>query len=154
MRNVYTRKGPASTPEDLKGTKIRVMNNPIEAKIWSTIGTIPTPMNFGEVYQSLQTGVLDAAENGALGHRVEPPLRGGEDHHPHRAPALALAAVLQRAQVQRPAGRTSRRRCSRPGARPRSIQRKRDTELNAEAIDRMKAKGTTFVMPDRAEFLA
>src|SRR5690349_1236021 len=64
VRNVYTRKGEAKTPEELKGTKIRVMNNPIEAKIWSTIGTIPTPMNFGEVYQSLQTGVLDAAENG------------------------------------------------------------------------------------------
>ena len=64
VRNVYTRKGPATTPEELKGTKIRVMNNPVEAKIWSTIGTIPTPMNFGEVYQSLQTGVLDAAENG------------------------------------------------------------------------------------------
>ena len=95
VRNVYTRKGPASTPEELKGTKIRVMNNPIEAKIWSTIGTIPTPMNFGEVYQSLQTGVLDAAENGLAVIEFEPPLRGGQDHHPHRASALALAAVLQ-----------------------------------------------------------
>ena len=34
------------------------------------------------------------------------------------------------------------------------IQRKRDTELNAEAVDRMKAKGTQFVVPDRARFTA
>jgi TRAP-type C4-dicarboxylate transport system substrate-binding protein len=33
-------------------------------------------------------------------------------------------------------------------------QRKRDIVLNAEAIDRMKAKGTTFVVPDRAKFSA
>ena len=39
------------------------MNNPVEAKIWKTFGAIPTPMNFGEVCQSLQSGVLDAAEN-------------------------------------------------------------------------------------------
>ena len=63
VRNIYTRRGPAATPDDLKGTKIRVMNNPVEAKIWTTLGAIPTPMNFGEVYQSLQSGVLDAAEN-------------------------------------------------------------------------------------------
>ena len=42
--------------------------------IWSTIGTIPTPMNFGEVYQSLQTGVLDAAENGLAVIEFESPL--------------------------------------------------------------------------------
>ena len=44
--------------------KIRVQNNPIEVKVWRTFGAIPTPMNFGEVYQALQSGVLDAAENG------------------------------------------------------------------------------------------
>jgi len=39
------------------------MNNPVEARVWNAIGTIPTPMNFGEVYQAPQSGVLDAAEN-------------------------------------------------------------------------------------------
>ena len=105
VRNIYTRRGPAATPDDLKGTKIRVMNNPVEAKIWNTLGAIPTPMNFGEVYQSLQSGVLDAAENAPGGHRIEPPLRGGQDHHPDRAPALDLAAGHQRTQVQRPVRR-------------------------------------------------
>jgi hypothetical protein len=44
--------------------KIRVQNNPIEVRVWKAFGAIPTPMNFGEVYQALQSGVLDAAENG------------------------------------------------------------------------------------------
>ncbi len=33
-------------------------------------------------------------------------------------------------------------------------ERKRDAELNAEAIDRMKQKGTQFIVPDRAKFSA
>ena len=64
VRNIYSRKGSVASPDDLKGVKIRVQNNPVEVKVWRTFGAIPTPMNFGEVYQALQSGVLDAAENG------------------------------------------------------------------------------------------
>jgi len=151
VRNVYTRKGPANAPEDLKGTKIRVMNNPIEAKIWSTIGTIPTPMNFGEVYQSLQTGVLDAAENG---------LSTIESNRHYEAAktiiltehqrAIALLFVNERKFNGLPA---DQQKSFLDAAREASVvQRKRDNELNAEAIERMKAKGTQFVVPDRAKF--
>ena len=63
MRTLYTRCGPATTPEVLKGSKILMMNNPVEARVWRAPGTIPTPMNFGEEYQALQSRVLHAAEN-------------------------------------------------------------------------------------------
>ncbi len=49
---------------------------------------------------------------------------------------------------------TSRRHVLEAGREASVIQRKRDTELNAEAVERMKAKGTTFVVPDRAKFRA
>jgi TRAP-type transport system periplasmic protein len=152
VRNIYTRKGPASTPEELKGTKIRVMNNPIEAKIWSTIGTIPTPMNFGEVYQSLQTGVLDAAENGLAVIESNRHYEAAKTiiltEHQRSLSLLfvnerkfnGLPADLQKAMLD-------------AGAEASIIQRKRDNELNAEAVDRMKAKGTTFVVPDKGRFL-
>jgi len=153
VRNVYTRKGPASTPEDLKGTKIRVMNNPIEAKIWSTIGTIPTPMNFGEVYQSLQTGVLDAAENGLAviesNRHYEAAKTIIMTEHQR---SLSLLFVNERKFNGLPADQ--QKALLDAGADASVIQRKRDTELNAEAVDRMKAKGTTFVVPDKARFLA
>ena len=153
VRNVYTRKGPASTPEDLKGTKIRVMNNPIEAKIWSTIGTIPTPMNFGEVYQSLQTGVLDAAENGLAviesNRHYEAAKTIIMTEHQR---SLSLLFFNERKFNGLPADQ--QKALLDAGAEASVIQRKRDTELNAEAVDRMKAKGTTFVVPDKARFLA
>ncbi|WP_339283519.1 TRAP transporter substrate-binding protein [Oceanobacillus sp. FSL K6-3682] len=51
------------SPEDLRGQKIRVPNIEASVEGWKAMGASPTPMNFGEVYSSLQTGVIDAQEN-------------------------------------------------------------------------------------------
>lgn len=48
---------------DLKGLKIRVPEIPASIAAWKAMGASPTPMAFGEVYSSLQTGVIDAQEN-------------------------------------------------------------------------------------------
>lgn len=53
------------TPADLKGIKIRVPNIEASVEGWEAMGANPTPMNFSEVYSSLQTGVIDAQENPA-----------------------------------------------------------------------------------------
>ncbi len=50
-------------PEDLKGLKIRVMDNPLHIEAWNTLGASAIPMAFSEVLTSLQQGVLDAQEN-------------------------------------------------------------------------------------------
>ncbi|WP_417843172.1 TRAP transporter substrate-binding protein [Thalassospira sp.] len=63
-RSFYTREGlPLTGLEDLKGRKIRVQNSPIAIRMVELLGAIPTPMNYGEVFSSLQTGVMDGAEN-------------------------------------------------------------------------------------------
>ena len=61
-RNFYTSK-PVKTIKDLKGMKIRVQPSAIPVAMVEMIGAVPTPMNYGEVYSSLQTGVIDGAEN-------------------------------------------------------------------------------------------
>ena len=50
-------------PADLKGLKIRVMENPLHIEAWNTLGASAIPMAFSEVLTSLQQGVLDAQEN-------------------------------------------------------------------------------------------
>ncbi len=63
-RSFYTREGsPVSSLDDLKGLKIRVQNSPISIRMVELLGGVPTPMNYGEVFSSLQTGVIDGAEN-------------------------------------------------------------------------------------------
>jgi tripartite ATP-independent transporter DctP family solute receptor len=63
-RSFYTREGsPINSIDDLKGLKIRVQSSPISIRMVELLGGVPTPMNYGEVYSSLQTGVIDGAEN-------------------------------------------------------------------------------------------
>ncbi|MCL5426815.1 MAG: TRAP transporter substrate-binding protein [Gammaproteobacteria bacterium] len=62
-RSIYNTKLPINTPEDVRGLKIRVMNNDLYVHMIEALGGNATPMSYGEVYQSLTTGVLDGAEN-------------------------------------------------------------------------------------------
>ena len=62
-RSFYNSQKPINTPEDVAGMKIRVMSNDLFVGMVEAMGGNATPMAFGEVYQSLQTGVVDGAEN-------------------------------------------------------------------------------------------
>lgn len=48
---------------DMKGQKIRVMENKLHIAIWQALGANPSPMAFSEVYMALQQGTIDAQEN-------------------------------------------------------------------------------------------
>ena len=62
-RNVVTTKKEIKKPEDLKGLKIRTIQTPTYVAALNAMGASATPMAFGEVYTSLQTGVLDGFEH-------------------------------------------------------------------------------------------
>ncbi|MBU2926677.1 TRAP transporter substrate-binding protein [Winogradskyella psychrotolerans] len=64
-RNFYTTKKAIRTPEDLKGLKIRVMNNQMAINMINSMGGSATPLAFGELYTAMQQGVVDGAENNA-----------------------------------------------------------------------------------------
>jgi tripartite ATP-independent transporter DctP family solute receptor len=63
MRHVTNNKKPVRTPEDLRGVKIRTMENPMHIAYFKELGANPTPMSWGELYTALQQGVVDAEEN-------------------------------------------------------------------------------------------
>ena len=63
MRNITNSKRPIETPDDLKGIKIRTMENQIHMGAFSSMGADPTPMAFGELFTALQQGTIDAQEN-------------------------------------------------------------------------------------------
>jgi len=65
FRQVITRARDVSEPSQLAGLKIRTIQSPIYVKAIELMGASPTPMAFGEVYTSLQTGVIDGYEHDA-----------------------------------------------------------------------------------------
>lgn len=62
-RSFYNSKKPIMTPADVKGMKVRVMNNELYSGMINSLGGNASPMAFAEVYQALKTGVVDGAEN-------------------------------------------------------------------------------------------
>jgi tripartite ATP-independent transporter DctP family solute receptor len=65
FRQVITRSRSVAEPAHLAGLKIRTIQSPIYVKAVELMGASPTPMAFGEVYTSLQTGVIDGYEHDA-----------------------------------------------------------------------------------------
>ena len=63
MRNIYSKK-EITKLDDIKGMKVRVQATKTEDTHFPAYGTQTVHMPFGEVYTSLQTGVVNAAENG------------------------------------------------------------------------------------------
>jgi tripartite ATP-independent transporter DctP family solute receptor len=153
VRNIYSRKGSVAGPDDLKGVKIRVQNNPVEVAVWKAFGAIPTPMNFGEVYQSLQSGVIDAAENGLAvvesNKHYEAAKFISQTEHQYGVNPLfmnekklnSLPPDLKELVIQ--------------AALDASVhERKKDDEFVDAAVDGLKAKGAVLTKPEKASFIA
>ncbi len=63
FRNVVTAKKEVKQASDLKGLKIRTIPTKVFVSAINAMGANATPMNFGEIYTSLQSGVLDGYEH-------------------------------------------------------------------------------------------
>jgi tripartite ATP-independent transporter DctP family solute receptor len=62
-RSFYNKVKPVKSMDDLKGLKIRVMQNPIFIEMVNSLGGNGLPVAFNELYTAMQTGVVDGAEN-------------------------------------------------------------------------------------------
>jgi TRAP-type transport system periplasmic protein len=81
LRHMYGKK-PVQAVADLKGVKVRVQATVTEDTLFPAYGAQVVHMPFGEVYTSLQTGVVDMAENGINNYLV--------NKHYEPAPVLSL----------------------------------------------------------------
>jgi len=63
FRQLTNNRRPVSSPDDMKGLKIRVMNNPVYIQLMETLGALPAPMGFAELYTALQQKVIDGQDN-------------------------------------------------------------------------------------------
>ena len=123
-RNVVTAKKEVKAPGDLKGLKIRTIPTKVFVSAINAMGANATPMNFGEIYTSLQSGVLDGYEHtaattvmlqvqrGRLLHRDDAPPDGPDG-------AGVLAGRVAQVHARRAGGDAE----GRAGRRPRSCAR-------------------------------
>ncbi|MFI5002729.1 MAG: TRAP transporter substrate-binding protein [Reyranellales bacterium] len=62
-RSLYNTKHPIKTIADLKGMKFRVIGNPMFVDMMNALGGNGVAMGYDQVFNALQTGVVDGAEN-------------------------------------------------------------------------------------------
>jgi tripartite ATP-independent transporter DctP family solute receptor len=63
FRHVTSSRRAINGPDDMKGLKIRTMENPIHLAAFRALGALPTPMSWTEVLTGLQQGTIDGQEN-------------------------------------------------------------------------------------------
>ena len=63
VRHMTNSKRSVVAPDDLKGLKMRTMENPVHVAAYKGFGIVTTPMAFPEVFTALQQGTVDGQEN-------------------------------------------------------------------------------------------
>ena len=63
VRHMTNNKRAVNAPDDLKGLKMRTMENPVHVTAYKGLGIVTTPMAFPEVFTALQQGTVDGQEN-------------------------------------------------------------------------------------------
>lgn len=153
-RSFYTVKGkPVTKLEDLKGLKIRVQPAPISIRMVELLGAVPTPMNYGEVYSSLQTGVIDGAENDYVSYQTSAHYEVAPNYveDGHLSPPALLVMNKARFDALPEDQQEAIRKAGREAA---LYERKIMREANEEAEAAVEKGGATVTEVDNASFQA
>ncbi|NYZ17075.1 DctP family TRAP transporter solute-binding subunit [Azospirillum sp. RWY-5-1] len=149
-RHLTTNK-PVASPDDLKGMKLRTMQNPVHIAAFKELGASPIPMAWGEVFTSLGQKVIDAQENpitiiytNSLWEVQKNVTLTGHVYGPHvvmfskmkwdTLPADAKTAIQQAA------------------AESTTYQREQSARLEAEQMEKLRAHGMTVSKVDTTAF--
>jgi len=63
FRHMTNSRRPVNNPDDVKGLKVRTMENQVHMRAFQPLGALPTPMAFSELVPALQQGTVDGQEN-------------------------------------------------------------------------------------------
>ncbi|MDR1932021.1 MAG: TRAP transporter substrate-binding protein DctP [Spirochaetales bacterium] len=63
FRNLTNNRRPINSVTDVRGLRIRVMENRIHQEAWRTLGADPVPMSWGDAYTAMQQNAIDGQEN-------------------------------------------------------------------------------------------
>lgn len=135
------------TPEDLRGLRIRTMENEIHMNTYQHYGASPTPMAMGEVFIALQQGVVDGQENPSINiytsrlHEVQGFMSlTGNFYSP--APLIINRGIFERMTPQQQEG------IRRAATEAKHWQRQFSRDNDAWAIERIRESGTIVTEVD------
>ena len=153
MRHVTNSRGPIVEPSDMKGLKIRTMQSDLHTATFEALGCLPTPMSSSEVYSSLSSGVIDAAENcysyvlNQSMYEVAPYIINTEHFY-------GFCVIMMAEKIFQSLTAEQQQIILDASANCISFQRDLVAQQNSDAVDALKEKGVEFIDLDKAELQA
>src|SRR6056297_235341 len=151
-RSFYTKDRPVYHPDDLAGQKIRVQESPVSIQLVNMLGGSATPISWGEIYTSLQQGIVDGAENNPpsfhLSRHYEVARYYSLNEHTAVPDILFISLETwnrlnedQQEVIQRAANESA------------LYQRELWQKATEEALDAVRADGVEIITPDKQPFV-
>jgi tripartite ATP-independent transporter DctP family solute receptor len=150
-RSFYTKDRPINSPDDLDGLKIRVMESVTAIDMVTSFGGSPTPISWGELYTSLQQGVVDGAENNPpsfyLSRHYEVCKYYSLDEH-----TVLPDVLLAGTHLWNKLSLEEKKWLTQAVENSISYQRKLWMESEKEALDAVQEAGVKIIRPDKTLF--
>ena len=153
FRNVTNSKRAINSLEDMKGLKLRTMENEVHMAAFKAFGGDPTPMAWSEVFTSLQTGALDGQENPiAIIHAQQ--LNTVQDYlaitnHVYSPSALLISKITMD-KFDADTKEILIEAAKEAGAYERELL----SSMEAQQLAELEEAGMTITRPDLEEFIA
>jgi tripartite ATP-independent transporter DctP family solute receptor len=140
FRHMSNNRREVATPTDARGLKIRTMENQVHMQAFRTIGVLPTPMAFPEVFNALQTGTVDGQEN-PIGVIVSAKLNQVQKHLTLTGHVYSPALVLMSPAAYNKMSEADRRMIVQIAREGAQVSRQRVEQLERDGIEQLRAAG-------------
>ncbi len=152
FRHVYNKRRAVETPSDLAGLKLRVLQNATYLAAYSALGVQATPMNYGEVYSALQQGVIEGGEANAIGF-VSSRLHEVAKFYSFTSITYNPITLLVNERFYRSLPPDIRETLDRSAADALAYQSEVARQMEADALEQMRANDVEISRPDMAPFV-
>jgi len=140
-------------PEDVRGLKVRTMQNPVHIQAFQSIGVQPTPMAFSELFTALQQGVVDGQEN-PIPVILSAKFSQVQNHLSLTAHVYSPAVIVLSPRLWNGLNDADKAALREAGRAAAAAQRKKVNDDEATGIEQLRREGVTVSNVDGAAFRA
>jgi TRAP-type transport system periplasmic protein len=151
FRHLTTSKRPVNAASDLRGLKLRTMQNDVHIAAFRALGAQPEPMPFPEVFGALQSGQIDGQENPI------PVITSAKFGQVQKFLALSAhvyspAVIISSSKLFNSLSDADKKAFRDAAVAGGKAMRRKVDEIEANGVAELKAAGMTVGTPDRASF--
>ena len=151
FRDITNSKHEIKTADDLKGLKIRTMENPIHIAYFKKLGAVPQPMAFGELYPALDKKVVDGQEN-PISAIVSGRFYEVQKYTSMTGHVYSGVPVLMSLKRFNGLSKSQQEALQRAAKEAAEFERSQLASQDEEGLALLRKNGVTITTPDRASF--